>query len=84
MIEHIIYMFALMLQDERKIIEQFGKRIRTLRKDRNWSISDLSHEAEIDAGYLGRVERGEVNPGLIYITALARAFDLELWELLKY
>jgi transcriptional regulator with XRE-family HTH domain len=47
-------------------------------------MSDLSHEAEIDVGYLGKVERGTVNPGLIYITALARAFGLEVCELLKY
>jgi transcriptional regulator with XRE-family HTH domain len=84
MIETIIYMFVPMLQDERKITQEFGRRIRTLRKDRGWSMSDLSHEAEIDVGYLGKVERGTVNPGLIYITALARAFEMEVWELLKY
>jgi len=78
-------MFAVMLQqDERKVIEEFGWRVRTLRKERGWSISDLSHEALIDAGYLGKVERGEVNPGLIYITSLAKAFEMEIWELLKY
>ncbi|WP_177189120.1 helix-turn-helix domain-containing protein [Chitinophaga sp. YR573] len=71
-------------QDEQKIIKQFGRRIRTLRKERGWSISDLSHEGELDAGYLGKVERGKVNPGLIYITALARAFEMEIWDLLKY
>lgn len=77
-------MFASMLQDERKIIEDFGRRIRSLREARDWSQSDLSHEAEVDVGYIGKIERGRVNPGLIYITSLAKAFDMEVWELLKY
>lgn len=71
-------------QDEQKIIEAFGQRIKSLRDVRGWSQSDLSHEAEMDVGYIGKIERGQVNPGLIYITKLAQAFGLQIWELMKY
>lgn len=73
-----------MQTEEHKIIEAFGKRVRTLREARDWSQSDLSHEAELDVGYIGKVERGRVNPGLVYITILARAFNITVSELMDY
>jgi len=66
------------------IKKEFGQRIRSLREERDWSQSDLSHEADLDVGYISKVELGKANPSLIYITSLAKAFGMEVWELLKY
>lgn len=73
-----------MLADEKEIRKEFGQRIKQLRTDRGWSQAGLSHIAEIDPGYVGKIERGETNPGLTYMVAIARAFDMPVWELLKY
>jgi transcriptional regulator with XRE-family HTH domain len=81
---YYLYVRCVMLIDEQKIIEEFGLRIKSLREARDWSQSDLSHEGDLDVGYIGKIERGQVNPGLIYIVKLARSFGMDVWELLKY
>ncbi len=72
-----------MLKDEH-IKKKFGQRIKTLRVERDWSQAGLSHEADLDPGYIGKVERGEINPGLTYIYAIAKAFNMSLSELMDF
>lgn len=77
----IIYV-RIIMSDDNIILQQFGNCLRTLREEKGWSQVDLSHKAELDPGYIGKIERGQVNPGLTYLAALARSFDMEVWELL--
>jgi transcriptional regulator with XRE-family HTH domain len=72
------------MQNDEHIKKQFGARIKQLREERGWSQVDLSHEAELDPGYIGKIERGTMNPGLTYIYALAEAFGITVSDLLKY
>ncbi len=62
---------------------KFGKRIRVLRKQRNWSQEKLAEETGFHRTYIGMIERGERNPSLININIFAEAFHLELFELLN-
>lgn len=73
-----------MLKDEQHIREAFGKHLKSLRDERDWSQVDLSHAADLDPGYIGKIERGRVNPGLTYLVAIARGLDITLTELMDF
>jgi len=68
-----------------KVIEkQFGERVRELRLAKNISQEELAFRAGIHRNYLGGVERGERNPCLKNIAAIAKALDISLPELFTF
>ena len=66
------------------LIEEFGKRIRQLRTERNLSQEELSFLTGFHRTYIGMVERGERNISLANIGVFAKAFDLTVSELLRF
>ena len=64
-----------------KILEEFGKRLRSLRRARGLSQESLAHEADLDRTYVGGVERGERNTSLLNIRKLADALGVSPREL---
>jgi transcriptional regulator with XRE-family HTH domain len=68
-----------------KVIEkQFGERIRELRMIRGLSQEELAFKAGVHRTYLGGIERGERNPSLRNILAIAVALGVELPELFSF
>ncbi len=63
------------------IQKQFGDRIRDLRLEKGLSQEELAFKAGIHRTYLGGIERGERNPALKNIAAIARALGVTLSEL---
>ena len=63
------------------LIEEFGKRIRQLRTERNLSQEELSFQTGFHRTYIGMVERGERNISLSNIGVFAKAFGLSISEL---
>lgn len=61
---------------------QFGQLVRKYRKERNMSQEQLALLCNIDRSYLGRIERGEVNPTLEKIYDLSSFLDVEVVSLL--
>ncbi|MCF9046095.1 helix-turn-helix domain-containing protein [Acinetobacter nectaris] len=61
---------------------QFGQLVRKYRKEKNMSQEQLALLCNIDRSYLGRIERGEVNPTLEKIYEIARALDIKSKDLL--
>lgn len=66
-----------------ELLIKFGERIKTLRKERNWSQEKLAEETGFHRTYIGMIERGERNPSLININVFAGAFQIHISELLK-
>ena len=66
------------------LIEEFGKRIRQLRTERNLSQEQLAELTGFHRTYIGMVERGERNISLANIGVFAKAFGLSLSDLLKF
>ncbi|KJH70667.1 helix-turn-helix domain-containing protein [Aliterella atlantica] len=63
------------------ITEQFGKKVRHLRKLKNLSQDELAELCELHRTYIGSVERGERNITLINANKIANALSVSLAEL---
>ena len=61
----------------------FGKRLRTLRRERDLSQEELGFRADLDRNYVGGIERGERNPSLVNICRIAGALEVDVTELLE-
>ena len=61
----------------------FGNRLRTLRLSQNISQEELAFRSGLHRTYVSSVERGERNISLANISKLAKALDVEPYELLR-
>ncbi len=59
--------------EEQQILCEFGRRVRVARDALGWTQEDLAEEAGLDDSYVGGVERGERNIGLLNVNKLAVA-----------
>ncbi|MEJ0104711.1 MAG: helix-turn-helix transcriptional regulator [Bacteroidota bacterium] len=65
-------------------MKALGKRIKELRKVQGFSQEDLSYEADIPLSQVGRIERGEINPTVSTVAAIASALKVELKEVFNF
>jgi len=66
------------------IRKQFANKIIKLRKEKGLSQEELAFEAKIDRSYMSRIERGLVSTSIIKISKIAKALNVEPFELLKF
>jgi len=66
------------------IEKQFGERVRKLRLARSLSQEELAFKSGVHRTYLGSIERGERNPSLKNIAAIAKALDVTLSQLFLF
>jgi transcriptional regulator with XRE-family HTH domain len=64
-------------------LERFGRRVRTERERLGMSQEELADRAGIHRTYLGGVERGERNVGLLNVLRIARALGVHPSVLVK-
>lgn len=62
----------------------FGARVRAARQDRKLSQEDLAAATGLHRTYIGTVEQGKRNPGLINIVRLAAALAVDPGELMNW
>lgn len=65
------------------ILVQFGTRVRSLRQAKGYSQEAFAAVANIDRGTFGKLERGEINVGLVSIARIAVGLEIELEQLLR-
>jgi len=63
--------------------ELFGAVVRELREARGWTQEQLAERANMNASYLGFVERGDNVPTLTIIIQIADGLTVEPAELLR-
>ncbi len=66
-----------------KLRERLGLNIQEARRSREISQEDLAHRANIDRGYMGKIENAKHAASIDKIEAIAKALDIEPVELLK-
>ena len=63
--------------------ELFGTVVRELREARGWTQEELAERANMNASYLGFVERGDNLPTLTIIIQIAEGLRVEPGDLLR-
>lgn len=69
--------------EERKLLQQVGNRIKILRLEVGLSQEKLAFASGLDRSYVGAVERGERNIAVINLSKIATALNVSLSDLLK-
>ncbi len=67
-----------------KLQENFGKRLKQLRKAKKLTQEKIAKKAKMDWKYYGMIERGELNSTLETIEKLAKAFGVEAYQLFVF
>jgi len=61
-----------------------GRRIRSLRTQKKWTLEKLGEIAATNHKHIGEVERGLQNPSFAVLVKIAEALGVELPELLRF
>lgn len=63
---------------------KLGRRIVQLRDNLGLRQVDLAHRAEIDDGFLRRIESGRVNPTIKTLEKIANGLEVQIKELFDF
>jgi transcriptional regulator with XRE-family HTH domain len=66
----------------KRILLQFGEKVRAERKSQGLSQEELAAKAGVHRTYIGMVERGEKNITLVNICKIASALNVQASDLL--
>ena len=62
---------------------KLGRRLRSLRKSRSWTLGELSQRVDISEAYLSRIESSDRQPSLAVLINIAQAYGTTLPELFQ-
>lgn len=65
-----------------EINKRVGINIRSFREKKGWSQEELAFEADLHRAYIGQIERGEKNVGLVNLEKIAAALKISIKNLL--
>lgn len=68
---------------DEKILKEFGRRLKKIRTTKKLSIRKLADIADVDFSQIHRIEKGESNPTLTMILALANALKISASDLIN-
>jgi transcriptional regulator with XRE-family HTH domain len=66
----------------RRWLRDLGRWVRVMRTARGLTQEELAHAAGLDRSVVGAIERGEINWGVVYLPALAKALDTDVQHLM--
>lgn len=64
-------------------LRALGENVKKERLKKEWSQMELAYRINKDQPSINRLERGRVNPSLIYLAEIAAGLEIELCELLQ-
>lgn len=67
-----------------KLLIALGRNINKTRKEQKRNQEDVAFEAGIEPSYYARIERGEANPSLEKVYAIAKALKVNSNKLLPF
>ncbi len=69
---------------ENDYLVAFGKNLRVIRKKLGYSQERLAYEADIELRQIGRIERGEINTGILSVKIIADILKIDHRELFNF
>lgn len=64
-------------------LRSFGKKLKSERMRKNLTQAEVSKKAGLNTNYYACIERGEVNPSLEKIQAIAKALGLKSFDVMS-
>jgi transcriptional regulator with XRE-family HTH domain len=69
---------------QQKFLLAFGENLRKVRKGLGYSQEQLAYEAGIELRQIGRIERGEINTGVLSVFTISQTLGIPFTELLNF
>lgn len=73
-----------MQENDFEKLKQLGIRIKTLRKSKKYTLSELCYKNGLEPSTLSRIEQAIVEPKYLTLLKIASAFNMTVSELLDY
>ena len=73
-----------MVSDDKTLAQQFGSRVRALRKKRGMTQEQLAEATGLSVNFISFVERGIKSPSLANIGHIAKALNVPVMELFNF
>lgn len=70
-----------MSTNDKLLVQQLGKVIRKLRKQKNLSQEEFAHQCGLHRTYVGAIERGEKAMTIVTVAKFAHALEISLSRL---
>lgn len=70
-----------MNKKEKQILIDFGKRLKSIRIDKNFTQEQLAFTIGAEISQISRIERGVINTSLLSLMKIAEALDISPKEL---
>jgi DNA-binding XRE family transcriptional regulator len=70
--------------NDQKYLERLGAHIRKLREEKEISQSELARLADKDRQSIHRLEKGEVNPSVLFLKQIAKALEVPLKDIFDF
>lgn len=67
-----------------KIIKDFGKSLKNIRKSKGLSFRELASASGVDHAQIARIEKGETDPRMHTVVLLADALEIDPGELFSF
>ncbi|PRX54398.1 helix-turn-helix domain-containing protein [Flagellimonas meridianipacifica] len=67
-------------KEDVKLLTDFGRRLRRLRKECDLTQDELEHKAKVHDNMIGRLERGERIPNFLQLIKISNALEIEISE----
>jgi transcriptional regulator with XRE-family HTH domain len=64
-------------RSELEYLKAFGKRLKVIRKSMGYSQERLSYESNIELRQIGRIERGEINTGILSVKIISETLKID-------
>ena len=67
-----------------KILENLGKQIRKIRKDKGFTQESLAEKVGIHPTYVGKIESGKNNLSVLMLFKISRALGVKLNDIFEF
>lgn len=71
-------------EEHQYFLKAFGNNLKNVRKGLGYSQERLAYESEIELRQIGRIERGEINTGIVSLKIIAATMGIHYKALMDF